>query len=165
MDKRDTLTVPTKAIPLTSHADISWHSADESILAIESDGNLRAVNEGTTELVASCMGFDDVLIAVTVLDEGCLTITIPAAMTTIEDEAFMGIGGKHIVLPGGVKAIGNSAFANCSCLQTITIPASVVLVGDSLLADSEQAIILCGSGSMIQAYADEHRFQYIVSQD
>lgn len=165
MDKGDALNVPIEAMPLTSHANITWQSANESVLAVESDGSLQAVGEGTTELVANCMGFDDVPIVVTVLDEGCLTITLPAAMTTIEDEAFMGTGGKHIVLPDGVEVIGNSAFADCSDLQVITIPASVVSVGDGLLEGSEQAIILCSSGSMIQAYADEHRLQYIVSQD
>lgn len=165
MDKGDILNVPTKAMPLTCHADISWKSADESILAIESDGCLRAVGEGTTELVASCLGFDDVLIAVTVMDEERSTMSLPIAMSTIEDEAFMGTGGKHIVLPDGVEEIGNSAFADCSDLQTITIPASVVSVGDGLLVDSEQAIILCSSGSMIQSYADEYKLQYITCRD
>ena len=165
MDKGDILNVPIKAMPSTSHVDISWNSADESILAVDSNGSLRAVNEGMTELAASCMGFDDVLIVVTVLDEDCSTMSLPTGVTTIEDEAFMGTGGKHIVLPDDAEVIGRSVFADCSSLQTITIPASVVSVGDGLLEDSEQAIILCSSGSMVQAYADEHRLQYIVSQD
>lgn len=163
LDAGDVLYLPVQAVPSTSHADISWQSTNQDILAANQDGCLQAISAGTTELTAHCLGFDEVRITVNVLDATCSSISLPPAMTVISDEAFMNSGGKHIILPDGVEEIGSRAFANCGNLQTINIPASVNEVKDDLLANSEQAVILCGSGSMIEAYAFEHKLQYIAS--
>ena len=51
-------------------------------------------------------------------------LTLPGALTEIEEEAFYGTAFTDIILPDHVTAIGRRAFAN-SALKHITIPASV----------------------------------------
>ena len=47
---------------------------------------------------------------------------LPAALTTIEDEAFEGTAITNIVLPENVETIGDYAFANIQTLRHISIP-------------------------------------------
>lgn len=161
MDVGDSLRVPVAAAPVTCHAEILWMSADEGVVAIEEDGTLRAKHEGTTELTACCMGFENAHIRVTVLgDEGGL-LSLPVAVKAIGEEAFMGLGSKHVVIPHGVEEIGDRAFADCGKMETVSISDSVSNIGLGIMKDSEQAIIICGSGSVAEAYAVENRLQYI----
>ncbi len=53
------------------------------------------------------------------------TITIPATIKTIGKYAFYGSGLTSITLPEGVKLIDEGAFANCTSLESISIPDSI----------------------------------------
>lgn len=67
------------------------------------------------------------------------TLALPSGVTTIEEEAFMGL--KHvdrINLPGGVTEIGSRAFANSS-VKEIYLPATVVCIADDALEGSPDA--------------------------
>ena len=93
--------------------------------------------------------------------EEASSLVLPDAMRFVEDEAFMDSGGKHIVLPNGIEGIGDRAFAGCYNLQTIVFPDTLNEIGQDILDHSDQAVIICGSGSLAQAYADDYRLQYI----
>ena len=156
----DTLQLPVAAVPTTSQAVISWTSTDDSVLAID-DGLLRAKSTGTEELCASCMGFEDTHIAVTVLDKVNSLMTLPSGLTELSDEAMMGIGCTSIVLQEGIETIGDRAFANCELLQTLALPDSLLEVGESILDQSTQAVILCSANSTGLAYAKDNGLQFI----
>ena len=60
------------------------------------------------------------------------SITIPASVTGIGDNAFQGCSSlTSISIPSGVTSIGNNAFSGCIGLTSITIPSSVISIGDN----------------------------------
>ena len=161
MDVGDALRVPTSAAPATSHARILWQSSDESVVNFDGGGCMQASGEGTAVVTARCMGFEDAQIAVTVANEAASALVLPDAVRFVGEEAFMDSIGKHIILPDGIEEIGDRAFAGCRNLQTILLPDSLNEIGVDILEHSEQSVIICSFGSLAQAYADDHRLQYI----
>ena len=60
------------------------------------------------------------------------TLTIPAGVTGIADEAFLNATTiQSIVLPLGLTTIGARAFKGCTALTTIDIPSSVTSIAES----------------------------------
>lgn len=57
------------------------------------------------------------------------TITLPANVKTIEDDAFYGSGLTDIILNEGLEYIGQEAFQDCSQLKNIYLPASIREIG------------------------------------
>ena len=47
------------------------------------------------------------------------------------DEGVDGAPVRTVILPDGIKTIGNAAFAECRKLQTITLPDSIISIGES----------------------------------
>jgi hypothetical protein len=69
-----------------------------------------------------------------------ITITIPASVTSIGDEAFFGCTSlTTITIPPSVTSIGKMAFQDCTSLTTITIPASVISIGEGAFSFSGYA--------------------------
>ncbi|MBE5796384.1 MAG: hypothetical protein E7327_03295 [Clostridiales bacterium] len=53
---------------------------------------------------------------------GLKTLKLPAALTVIEDEAFVGIAAEVVVIPASCTSIGSHAFADCPNLKYIVMP-------------------------------------------
>ena len=72
-----------------------------------------------------------------------LSIEIPAVyqgieVSSIAERAFDGCSAlERIVIPNGIKMIGNGAFEGCVRLQNVTIPASVTRIGDGVFGYCE----------------------------
>lgn len=87
------------------------------------------------------------------------TLTLPASLTEIEEEAFLGDTSiTEVVLPERLEVIGNRAFMDCDNLQAIHIPASVWSIGQDALPP--QALVICEPYSTAENYAVEHSLQY-----
>lgn len=84
-------------------------------------------------------------------------------LQTIGDCAFEGTsisrydGGNEIVLPNGLKDIGNSAFKNCENLEKITIPASVTSIGKDVCT-RESVYLNVEPGSYAALWASENGY-------
>ena len=61
--------------------------------------------------------------------EGMESITIPANITIIEDEAFRGATDLKTVTMAGVTEIGLYAFADCEALVELTLPNTLTTIG------------------------------------
>ncbi len=68
------------------------------------------------------------------------SITVPNSVTSISSESFIGcsklktagpVGGNYNYKFGWIESIPENAFSNCENLITITIPSSVVSIGDN----------------------------------
>ena len=69
---------------------------------------------------------------------GCKTSVIPSdgSVTSIGAFAFAGCSGlTSMTIPAGVTCIGESAFWGCSGLTSVTIPDSVTRIGDDAFAE------------------------------
>lgn len=77
-------------------------------------------------------------------------LTLPRALTDIDDGAFMGIAAEAVVVPDGCRRIGSMAFADCPNLSEITIPESVTEIADDAFANSPDVYILSPSADVRQ---------------
>lgn len=96
---------------------------------------------------------DDFIIADGVLTDYQGTekeIVIPEGVTEISDNVFWGKDIVSVQIPDTVKKIGFGAFLYCDNLKEITIPSSVVSMGESVVNPS--VVIKCKKNSRAYAY-------------
>ena len=62
--------------------------------------------------------------------ENITSLTLPATMTTIPNQAFSGYLGGNIIIPEGVTTISMQAFYNCANITSITLPSTITSIGD-----------------------------------
>lgn len=83
------------------------------------------------------------------------TLTLPRALTEIEDDAFAGNrAATHVIIPNGVITIGERAFEDCS-FTTVEVPATVTSIGDYAFVYGNVTIYGYG-GSEAQRFAADH---------
>ncbi len=74
---------------------------------------------------------DDALIV------GINTTVIPGSVTKIDALAFCGTSHEKIVLPPGVKSIGENAFAACNNLKEITLNDGLIEISERVFYDDD----------------------------
>lgn len=86
---------------------------------------------------------------------GCKNSIIPAdgSVTVIGKKAFETARFTEITIPKGIIEIGEEAFAWCMMLESIVIPDSVKIIGDSAFMDCERAKTL-KLGKGVESIAD-----------
>ncbi len=89
--------------------------------------------------------------------------TLPAALTTIGEEAFVGGAFTCVKLPDGAVSIGTRAFADCPNLAYIYIPASVTSIDTSAFGDMPSLTVIGTTGSTAQTFARDHGFRFFPS--
>ena len=57
-------------------------------------------------------------------------VVLPAALTSLGDQAFLNTGLTSIDIPAGVTAIGSSVFNNCKALADVKMGDNVTKIGD-----------------------------------
>jgi hypothetical protein len=102
-----------------------------------------AIKASTTEIAA--YAFSNSTLA-----KGVKTIVIPDTVTTIGEGAFAYLNLSNIVLPASLAKINNYTFYHASDLTTITIPAAVKEIGDSVFDTCENlASVVFENGSQL----------------
>ena len=80
-----------------------------------------------------------------------VTFADNSQLASIGDSAFNECSAlESIVIPEGVETIGNYVFQGCSDLQTVTIPASVKSVGSDIFESANQALKITYDGTKKQ---------------
>ena len=79
------------------------------------------------------------------------------------DSAFRECSGlESIIIPGGVTSIGNSAFSGCSSLESITIAKSVTSIGSMPFYNCDKLQSIKGKkGSYAETWANENGYTFI----
>ena len=72
---------------------------------------------------------------------------LPAALTTIEDEAFIGGAFIYVKLPDKAVSIGWHAFADCPNLMYIYIPAQTTEIDEEAFGTMQNLTIFGETGS------------------
>ena len=137
---------------------VTWGSTNPQVASVE-DGVIFAHHTGSTEILAAAPGYEQAVCQVDVIApekmEGGLLL--PQALTQIDAEAFMGGAFESVILPEGTLYIGERAFADCTLLRQIQIPASVESIAEDAFEGYNDLIIFCPLGSAAEAYAIAHR--------
>ena len=121
--------------------DVTWTSSDESVVTITKYGVIEAVGVGNATVTASVENGPSAQCAVQVTD-GMATFVLPAGLTEVEDEAFIGSGAEIIVIPDGLSVIGERAFADNPDLRYVVIPGSVGEIGAGAFEGSDNVLFL-----------------------
>ena len=90
-------------------------------------------------------------------------LVLPNDLTTIEAEAFAGVGAKVIYLPDTVTKIGSKAFMNCPNLVEIRIPASVTVIPSDLFdgIPTTRLTIAGEKGSAAENFANKKHYTFV----
>lgn len=68
---------------------------------------------------------------------GNVSYTVPDGVVSIETGAFSGVDMEQIALPDSLTKIGECAFAGCTRLQSLTLPAGVAEIGQDAFGNGE----------------------------
>jgi hypothetical protein len=82
-------------------------------------------------------------------------------VTGIADDAFRSLNISSITIPDGYDMIGDYSFADNPSPMTITIPRSVLSIGDNCF-DGTDVIIYGFNGSYAEEYARSHRIKFLI---
>ena len=86
---------------------------------------------------------------------------LPASLTYIDDEAFMGCNFAYVKLSENVACIGKKAFAYCSNLKHIYIPEETATIEADAFEGVTNALVIHGAaGSVAEEYAAAHGFAF-----
>ena len=85
---------------------------------------------------------------------------LPAALQFIGEDAFKGTPAEEVILPETVQTIQSRAFAEMPRLEAITIPDSVLWIGDDIFAGDLNVTIYGNTGSKAEEYARENQIDF-----
>ncbi len=107
--------------------------------------------DSSAESLATSNGYNFIALA----EMSAPDFTLPAATTRIEAEAFSGAKMTVVYIPDGVTFLGSKAFAYCTNLTQIRIPASITTIPADVFYNVPKAnITIFGApGSAAQTYA------------
>ncbi|MBR1822345.1 MAG: leucine-rich repeat protein [Clostridia bacterium] len=160
----------------TSTPTLLWDGMEED----QSSGEIAVLTfevpeeAGTYEIIASCKAGDvidgnlnDVEVAfvsggITVVSKTNLEpdAILPAALTSIEEEAFAGSSFVYVRLSDKATYIGKRAFADCPNLKHIYIPPRTTAIENDAFEGVSGLVIHGSSGSFAEDYADAHGFAF-----
>ena len=142
---------------------VFFYSTDNDIASVQYDSDAIIANKaGTCTIIAVSADNSTITDSLTIevkAKRDVLTnpdLSLPAALQTIEEEAFVGVPAAYIKLQEGLKSIGSHAFADCVELVQIYIPTSVVFISEDAFEGSGKFTIKGYSNSYAQSFADAH---------
>ncbi len=80
-------------------------------------------------------------------------LTLPAALTEIEEEAFYGAPAKTVELGANVSSVGARAFAYCESLVDVIIRNGNCVISDNAFEGCVNITIFCPAGSAVASWA------------
>ncbi len=138
---------------------VTFTSSDPEVAAVDASGLVTGMGVGTATITATAASGISANCSITV--KQVVQTILPAGLTSIDDEAFMGTAVEAISLPDRIQAIGSCAFANCTQLLRIVIPASVTSIADNAFAGCSGLIIIAPEGSIAHTFAVDHEITWM----
>lgn len=121
-------------------------TSNSKVAAITKDEMIKAVAPGTATITVTARNSGKTAkFTVTVTE--AVTLYLPASLTTVSDEAFVGASAGEVVIPEGCVSIGSRAFADCPNLYAVTIPASVTEISEDAFEGCTGVTITTPAGS------------------
>lgn len=92
--------------------------------------------------------------------DNCLAL--PAALTQLDPEAFLGSAMKYVVLPAKCKTVGERAFADCSNLMLVRIPAGVESIAPNAFEGFDGLVVLEKAEGAGMKFAQDNGLMWII---
>jgi hypothetical protein len=89
------------------------------------------------------------------------SFALPAALTTIDEEAFAGIDAERVEVTENVVSIASRAFADCGNLREIKIPSTVLFVDDHALDGYTNVTVYGTKGTEAERFANAAGFTFV----
>ena len=86
---------------------------------------------------------------------------LPAALISVEEEAFAGTRAERVEISENVVSIGPRAFADSESLTALVIPATVTSIDDTALAGSPNVTVYGESGSEAERFAEANGIPFV----
>lgn len=91
-------------------------------------------------------------------------LTLPASLTAIQAEAFIGDSDlEEVVLPGGLEIIGASAFKDCTGLKRINLPWVIGSIGANAFAGCPDLTATVVEGSYAHTWCQSNGVNYTLA--
>lgn len=90
------------------------------------------------------------------------TISFPAFLMFIDEEAFAGTQVQTVIFQNGVQSIGSDAFGGADNLKDVFIPGSIIIIADSAFPKNDGLTIHGLEGSYVQEWAEVNGFDFVV---
>ena len=126
------LTVQYTPIPVLDISGCPYLLALLENEACHTDLGDRHLYETNNSNMADRLFFSKTTLLKTEASQVFTTLTLPAALTRIDAEAFAGIAADVVVLPQGCEYVGSGAFTDCPKLKVIYAPETAVFEGDAV---------------------------------
>jgi len=153
--------IPAKGLPQELAALAEWIVSGEAV-SLTQDGWLAAVSAGSACASFGALGRTLFTAEMTVADT-LTTLTLPGALSTVEEEAFLGAAVFGRVLAGdGLETIGSRAFAQMPALRQVILPASVKSVASDAFEGSGGAVLMGPDEAALAALAQGCGAQYVL---
>ena len=90
-----------------------------------------------------------------------IEVVLPHGLRHIGDYAFFQCGKiKNLQIPNGVRSIGERSFASCVGIESVYIPPSVETIGEGAFEGIEGLHISGAENSAAQRYAEAHGLSF-----
>ena len=89
------------------------------------------------------------------------TLTLPSMLSTIESEAFAGVGAQMIIVPASVDEIESRAFADCTNLETLYFEGSPFSIASDILSGCNNVTVSVVQGSSAERWAKRYGFPVV----
>ena len=91
------------------------------------------------------------------------SLLLPSALVDIGEEAFAGTAASVVGITENVKSIGPRAFAECPNLSMLLIPATVMSIDDTAVADSPMVTVYGETGSEAYRFAKANGIPFVAT--
>ncbi len=123
---------------------MSWESSDPSVLTVDENGTITAVNPGTAQITARSTGRFGENKSKSLTITVCATerkMTLPNSLTAIMEQAFEGNRAVQcVIIPNATRSIGEKAFAGMDSLTLAIIPGNVTEIAEDAFEGSDPVI-------------------------
>ena len=154
----------TIAPDAAANAPVLWTSSDQNVALVNEAGLVFIPEDGTcgsTIIRCAAPNDENVYAECAVVVHSSHSMTLPGALTVIEEEAFANTAATEFILPGGITRIEARAFAGSNA-KLVKITNKAIELDDRAFEGLEDVTLLCPEGSGVIGFAQSHNLRCIV---
>ena len=140
---------------------VSVTYADGSVVQWAGDYTLNVTETDDALLIdVACAGLSGGCQVSTRPDLTGKELVLPAGLTEIGEEAFMGTAAGRVVIPSGCSRIGARAFADCAGLYEVCMPRDIAHIHSTAFAGSGHVTLFVYEDTPAHWYAINYQINY-----